>query len=139
MAAGGPHTLTLVQPVLLHDVVLQLGGHFLFLLLDRGGLPAVFVIHLSSTHKSSPTPSGPSVGVHVVAHDGRLDELGGGIRRGLPPRAHKASVLQVGTVKGLHLVDLVGQVYISVDSGLWHQEVGLLVFHLVVIIGDAVG
>lgn len=28
------HSLTLVQLVLLHDVVLQLGAHFLFLLLD---------------------------------------------------------------------------------------------------------
>lgn len=133
------HTLTLVQLVLLHDVVLQLGAHVLLLLLDWGGLPAVFFIHFPSNAKSSSTPSGSSVWVHVVAHDGGLDELGGGVRRWLAPWTHKAPFFQVWAVEGLHLIDLVGQVYISIDSWLWHNEIGLLVFHLVVIIGDAVG
>lgn len=133
------HTLTLVQLVLLHDVVLQLGAHFLFLLLDWGGLPAVFFIHLPSNPESASTPSGSSIWVHVVAHDGGLDELSGGVRCRLAPRTHKAAFFQIWAVEGLHLIDLVGQVYISIDSRVWHNEVGLLVFHLVVIIGDAVG
>lgn len=133
------HTLTLVQLVLLHDDVLQLGAHFLFLLLDRGGLPAVFLIHLPSTPESTSAPSGSSVWVYIVAHDGGLDELCGGVRCRLAPRTHKASIFKVGAVEGLHLIDLVGQVHISIHSRLWHHEVGLLVFHLVVIIGNAVG
>lgn len=132
------HTLTLVQLVLLHDVVLKLGAHFLFLLLDWGWLPAVFLINLPSTPKSTSTPSGSSVWVYVVAQDGGLDELGGGVWCWLTSWTHKAPVFQVGAVEGLHLIDLVGKVYISIDSWLWHHEVGLLVFHLVVIICDAV-
>ncbi len=135
--AAGYSTLTLVQLVLLHNVVLQLGAHFLFLLLDRGRLPAVFFIHLPSN--SASTPSCSSIWVHVVAHDGRLDELRGGVWCWLSPWTHKAAVFQVWAVECLHLIDLVGQVHISIDSWVWHNEVGLLVFHLVVIIGDAVG
>lgn len=115
-AAGYFHTLTLVQLVLLHDAVLQLGAHFLLLLLERGGLPAVFLINLASNPESTSAPSGSSVRVNVVAQDGGLDELGGGVRRWLASWTHKAPVFQVGAVEGLHLVDLVGQVYVSIDS-----------------------
>lgn len=96
-------------------------------------------IHLPSTQGASSTASDSSVGVTVVAHDGGLDELGGGVWCRLAPRPYKAAIFQVWAVEGLHLIGLVGQVYISIDACLWHHEVGLLVFHLVVIIGDAVG
>lgn len=130
-------SLTLVQLVLLHDVVLQLRGHVLLLLLDGRRLPAVLLIHLQAV--SSPATSHHPVRVHVVADDGRLDELRGGVRRRLAPWTHKTTLFQVGAVEGLHLIDLVGQVNVSVESRFRHDEVGLLVFHLVVIIGDAVG
>lgn len=133
------HTLTLVQLVLLHDVVLQLRPQVLLLLLNGGGLPAVLLVQLPSDPKSpSASPCSP-VRVHVVPQDGGLDQLRGGVGRRLAPRAHKAAFLQVGAIEGLHLIDLVGQVHVSVESRLRHCEIGLLVFHLVVIIGDAVG
>lgn len=138
-------TLTLVQLVLLHDVVLQLRAQVLLLLLDGAWLPAVLLVQLPSQPESTSTSSsssahpGPPVRVHVVAQDGGLDQLRGGVGRGLAARPHKAAFLQVGTVEGLHLIDLVGQVHISVESRLRHGEIGLLVLHLVVIIGDAVG
>lgn len=132
-------TLTLVQLVLFHDVVLQLRGQLLLLLLDRGGLPAVLLVQLPSDPVSSSASPRPPVRVHVVAQDGRLDQLCGGVGRRLAPRPQEAALLQVGAVEGLHLIDLVGQVYVSVEPRLGHSEIGLLVFHLVVIIGDAVG
>lgn len=137
-------TLTLVQLVLFHDVVLQLRAQVLLLLLDGAGLPAVLLVQLpsqpeSTSTSSSSTPPGPPVRVHVVAQDGGLDQLRGGIGRGLAARPHKAAFLQVGTVEGLHLIDLVGQIHVSVEPRLRHGEIGLLVLHLVVIIGDAVG
>lgn len=99
----------------------------------------MLLIQLPSDPKSSSASPGSPVRVHVVPQDGGLDQLRGGVGRRLASRAHKAAFLQVGTVEGLHLIDLVGQVYVSVQSGLRHSEIGLLVFHLVVIIGDAVG
>lgn len=139
-------TLTLVQLVLLHDVVLQLRAQVLLLLLDGAWLPAVLLVQLpsqpestSTTSSSSSAPPSPPVRVHVVAQDGGLDQLRGGVGRGLAARPHEAAFLQVGTVEGLHLIDLVGQVHVSVESRLRHGEIGLLVLHLVVIIGDAVG
>lgn len=130
-------SLTLVQLVLLHDVVLQLRGHVLLLLLDGGRLPAVLLVHLQAV--SSPATGGHPVRVHVVAHYGRLDKLRGGVWRRLAPWTHKTTLFQVGAVEGLHLIDLVGQVNVSVESRFRNDEIGLLVFHLVVIIGDAVG
>lgn len=130
-------SLTLVQLVLLHDVVLQLRGQFLFLLLDGRRLPAVLLVHLQAV--STAADGRHTVRVNVVAHDGRLNQLRGGVRRRLAPWTHKTTLFQVGAVEGLHLIDLVGQVNVSVESRLRHDEIGLLVFHLVVIIGDAVG
>lgn len=135
----GLHTLTLVQLVLLHDVVLQLRAQVLLLLLNGAGLPAVLLVQLPSDPKSSSTSPGSPVCIHVVPQDGGLDQLRGGVGRWLAAWAHEAAFLQVGAVEGLHLIDLVGQVYVSVESRLRHSEIGLLVFHLVVIIGDAVG
>lgn len=110
------HTLTLVQFVLLHDVVLQLRPQVLLLLLNGAGLPAVLLIQLPSDPKSSSTSPGSPVRVHVVPQDGGLDQLRGGVGCRLAPWAHEAAFLQVGTVEGLHLIDLVGQVYVSVES-----------------------
>lgn len=138
MAAWYSTTLTLVQLVLLHDDVLQLGAHFLLLMLDGRRLPAVFLIYLPSTHRSTSTPSCASVWVYIVAHDGGLDELGGGVRGRLTAWTHKASIFEVRAVECLHFIDLVWQVYVSVQPRLWHHKIGLLVFHLVVIVGDAV-
>lgn len=99
----------------------------------------MLLVQLSSDPKSSSASPGSPVCVHVVPQDGGLDQLRGGVGRWLATWAHEAAFLQVGTVEGLHLIDLVGQVYVSVESRLRHGEIGLLVFHLVVIIGDAVG
>lgn len=96
-------------------------------------------VQLPSDPEPPTAPPCSPVCVHVVPQDGGLDELRGGVGRRLAPRAHEAAFLQVGTVEGLHFIDLVGQVHVSVESRLRHCEIGLLVFHLVVIIGDAVG
>lgn len=113
--------LTLVQLVLLHDAVLY------FLLLLRGplaALPVRFLVRVGAAH--------------VVGAQAGLNELGGGVRRGLARRPHQAPVLQVGAVERFHLVDLVGEVNVSVEGRVRCQEVAGFAVHLTVV-GDAVG
>lgn len=74
----------------------------------------------------------------AVAGDAGLYELGSGVRGGLPPRAGEAAILQVGAIEGLHLVDFAGEVHVAVHPRLGHHQVSLLVFQLVVIVGDAI-
>lgn len=76
----------------------------------------MFFIYFPSNSESTSGPSSPSVRVHVVAYDGGLDELGGCIRCWLAPGTYEASIFKVWAVEGLHFIDLVGQVHVTIDS-----------------------
>lgn len=97
-------------------------------------LPALLLVKVSTSSSTS-----AAAAVHVVVGQAGLDELGGGIGRRLTARTHETAILQVGAVEGLHLVDLVGEVYVAVKARVRSQKVAGLVVHLVAVVGDAVG
>lgn len=124
-----------VQFVLLHDVILQWGVDVdLFLRRSLAALPALFLIKFGTSSSTS-----AAAAVHVVVGQAGLDELGGGVGRRLTARTHETAVLQVGAVEGLHLVDLVGEVHVTIKARVRSQKVAGLVVHLVAVVGDAVG
>lgn len=127
--------LTLVQFVLLHDVILQWCVDVgLFLRCSLAALPALLLVKVCTSSSTSATAA-----VHVVVGQAGLDELGGGIGCGLTTGPHETAILQVGAVEGLHLIDLVGEVHVAVKARVWSQQVAGLVVHLVAIVGNAVG
>lgn len=126
--------LTLVQFVLFHDVILQWCVDVgLFLRRSLAALPALLLVKVRTSSSTS-----AATAVHVVVGQAGLDELGGGIGRGLTTGSHETAVLQVGAVEGLHLVDLVGEVHVAVKACVWSQQVAGLVVHLVAVVGNAV-
>lgn len=135
MTASKSAKLTLVQFVLLHDVILQ--RHVDVGLLLRRSLAALPALLLVKVGTSSSTSA--AAAVHVVVGQTGLDELGGGVRCRLAAGPHETAVLQVGAVEGLHLVDLVGEVHVAVKACVGSQQVAGLVVHLVAVVGDAVG
>lgn len=119
---------------MLHDVELERSVDVgLFLRCALAALPALFLVEVTSSSTSS------TAAVHVVIGQTGLDELGGGVRRRLTSGSNETAVFQIGAVEGLHLVDLVGEVHVAVESRVRSQQVAGFVVHLVAVVGDAVG
>lgn len=97
-------------------------------------LPALLLVNVSTSSSTS-----AAAAVHVVVGQAGLDELGGGVGRRLTTRPQESAVLQVGAVEGLHLIDLVGEVHVTIKARVRSQKVAGLVVHLVAVVGDAVG
>lgn len=78
----------------------------MFLRCPLAALPVLFLVEVRAAH--------------VVGTQAGLNELGGGVRRGLARRPNQSPILQVGAVERFHLVDLVGEVNVSVEGRVRH-------------------